>query len=214
MSLLDSGAARAAAEATLATINGSRPKATSRHAHNIRAAFAAGYRATADGQIVSPRGRVRLPYASPNKPYARLSVNVDGRSTHIYAHKLAAYQKFGEAALLPGVHVRHLDGNSLNNAPDNLALGSARDNAMDRDAGERRAHALKAATSRRRLTPEQAREVVRLSRGGMTGKAIAERFGLYKSTVSEILSGKLYSEVTGLVFKRRDRKAAGEGAAS
>lgn len=175
----------------------------SQHAEAIRTAHARGYRVTPAGEFISITGRTRKPYINPCKKYALHSIRIDGRATHIYAHKLAAYQWFGEAALAAGVHVRHLDGNPLNNSRANLALGSAKQNSLDRDQTARKAQSLKAAKARRALTDEQALELVSLSRQGWRGSALAARFGIRKSTVSEILSGKLYSETTGIEQQAR-----------
>lgn len=50
---------------------------------------------------------------------------------YVYEHRFVAFKKFGPSALLPGVVVRHIDGNKLNNSPDNLILGTQSDNARD-----------------------------------------------------------------------------------
>jgi len=67
-------------------------------------------------------------------------------------HRLGAVQKYnaGDEMFVPGIMVRHLDNNKLNNRLDNLALGTALDNARDipyEDASER---GIKAAATRKR----------------------------------------------------------------
>jgi len=177
----------------------------SRHAETVRWAFANGYRVLPDGACVGPSGKARRPYFAPAKPYGLVTVRCDGRWAKFFVHKLAGYQLFGEAALASGTDVRHLDGNSRNNAHSNLAIGSKSDNAFDKPPELRRRVALQAAKTRRKITGAQARELVLLSAQGLTGKQLAERFGLRKGTVSEILSGKIYSEATGL--QRVERKS-------
>lgn len=176
------------------------------HADIIRRAYALGWRVHEDGSVISSTGRKRKPYYPKNKPYGMVTIRIDAKSTHFFVHKLAGYCWFGEPALAQGTEVRHLDNDSRNNAKSNLALGDHTSNMMDKDPAERRRIALIAAKARRSLADEQAIELVRLSRAGWTGKRLAAHFGLSKGQVSEILSGKLYSDVTGI--PRRERRAA------
>jgi hypothetical protein len=171
----------------------------SKHARTIRAAHAAGYRVDEVGQVTSPRGLVRV-CSAESKPYPMISL---GQRKHFYVHKFAAYQWFGDAALTPDIHVRHLDGNPSNNERSNLALGTPSQNAFDIPPAKRRARSMPAASARRVLTPDEAREIVTLSANGWLGKDLAVRFGVSKSTISEILSGKLYSDLTGVAYRAR-----------
>lgn len=50
---------------------------------------------------------------------------------YVYEHRLVALKTFGPSALAPGTVVRHIDGNKLNNDPDNLRLGTQSENRMD-----------------------------------------------------------------------------------
>ncbi len=54
-----------------------------------------------------------------------------GRRRYIYEHRFVALKAYGPRALLPGIVVRHIDGNKLNNDPSNLILGTQSDNARD-----------------------------------------------------------------------------------
>ena len=42
----------------------------------------------------------------------------------VSAHRLAAYQKFGDLIYKDGIECRHVDGNKANFKPDNIILGS------------------------------------------------------------------------------------------
>lgn len=53
------------------------------------------------------------------------------RGKYIQEHRVVAFNKFGLVALSGGVIIRHLDGNKLNNSPENLALGTHQDNKDD-----------------------------------------------------------------------------------
>lgn len=169
----------------------------SRHAELVRLADARGYRVNDSGDVIGPGGVTRKPYVNPKKPYQLFSLKDErGRHGHFFGHKLAAFQKFGEAALKPGVHVRHIDGNSLNNSPENLELGSASENMMDRSAVARRRSGTHAASFRRKLTPEQVDEFRRRRRSGEYLDALCAEFGIAKSTGSYIANGRTYPETT------------------
>lgn len=123
-----------------------------RSADMVRLAFRKGYRVTDDGHVISAHGKTRkltLKKRQPKDPgYLAFNMKIPGsRNAHpIKVHQLAAFQKFGEK-LFEVACVRHLDGNSLNNSPDNLALGSHGDNAMDRSPEARKTHAALAAAA-------------------------------------------------------------------
>ena len=50
----------------------------------------------------------------------------------VYVHKLQAYQKFGNKIFENGVHIRHLNNNSFDNSWDNIEIGTASDNNLDK----------------------------------------------------------------------------------
>lgn len=101
----------------------------------IAEAHRRGYRVQPDGSVLSPHGRVRSLNPSgltKGSRYLAFSMRWAGSVFTIWVHRLAAYQVYGDAALADGVCVRHLDDDRNNNRPDNLALGTASDNAKDR----------------------------------------------------------------------------------
>lgn len=158
----------------------------------LRYAIERGYRVV-DGDVWHPNGerpvRLRLNPAG----YQRFGVHSRTRRLKgpVLVHRLAAWQKFGEA-LFHAKLVRHLDGNRLNNAPENLALGTDRDNFMDQPPPARRARARRAASGRRKLTQEQAEQLRRDREAGATYAVLMERYGITKAAVSYIVNGKTY----------------------
>lgn len=82
----------------------------------VIAAYNAGYRVDSVGNVVR-NGIVKRIYI-PNRKYkyARFTMYFNKERRGVMVHKLCAYQKFGNA-LFENQCVRHLDGNSLNNAP-------------------------------------------------------------------------------------------------
>ena len=140
-----------------------------------------GYCMTSDGRIVAPSGKVirgtidRLGYVSfKSKKYGK----------NIPAHRLQAYQKFGDALFGEGIQVRHLDGNPSNNCADNIEIGTASQNAMDKPSELRRKMAIHA--SRRVIKHDYTTIKRRLSEGA-SYNAIMREFGIRsKGVVSYI----------------------------
>lgn len=168
---------------------------------STRAAYAKGYRVSDVGDVVSPTGR-RVRSARSSRPHSRsyFCIRLSGVERNksrvsVFVHKLAAYQQFGDAAFGVGIHVRHLDGDSSNNRPDNLALGSPSDNFMDQPREIRVARARHAASARRLLSQDQA-DSLRSDRAlGAKYADLMTKYGVGKSTVAQIISGEIYSPI-------------------
>jgi hypothetical protein len=162
----------------------------------LKAAHSVGYRITADGKIVNPRGnflnggyheRKGLAYnyfslSTTNVPH------VDKRTFRVYTHRLQAYQRFGDDIFQEGIVVRHLDGDSRNNAITNIAIGTPSDNMMDRPRHERLAHAIHASRFNRRFTDEQVQQIREDHASGMSYNRLREKWGCSKSQLSFMLS--------------------------
>lgn len=58
-------------------------------------------------------------------------VNLKRRVRYFQEHRVVAFRKYGEIVFEKGIMVRHLDGNKLNNTPNNLAIGYNQDNVND-----------------------------------------------------------------------------------
>jgi len=104
-----------------------------------------GYRVTPEGDVMTPTGNTRKFCLTPDgRKSFTMHVPGQGRAYPVLVHQLAAVQKFGMEAVKAAYCIRHLDGDPGNNHPDNLALGTASQNAMDRTPADRSAHAKKA----------------------------------------------------------------------
>lgn len=149
-----------------------------------------GYRVDDLGAVMGLRGARRC--RVDRDGYYTFNVRIAGECRPVRAHMLAAFQVHGEAALAPGIQIRHLDGNRLNNAATNLAIGSPTDNYLDRTPAARQAHAMVAARARRRLSFEQVEQVrARVAAGEKQG-LLADELGLSPSTVCDIVAGRTY----------------------
>lgn len=151
------------------------------HEEMIVKAYGMGYRVDKYGQVISPfsgKPRKLRKHLCAGVPYYDFTIKHNRQANVIKVHKLVAYQKFGKDAFKDGIVTRHLDGNSENNCPSNIDLGTQSQNQMDRDPEDRLSHSIKAATSKRVLTDHEVMQV-RLRRSqGLTYQQLADEFGL------------------------------------
>jgi len=110
----------------------------------------------------------------------------------VYVHRYVAYLKFGEKLFDSEIVVRHLDGDKLNNSVDNIAIGTQRQNALDRPEIERLEHAKVAGKARRRLSKSQAEQLRIDQRNGASYSELQERYGVSRGTVSHTVNKKFY----------------------
>jgi HNH endonuclease len=154
----------------------------------IRVAFRKGYRVTDEGSVVNAVGGNRK--AQTRKTLRQVfNVGVGGGKRHpVYVHKLQAYQKFGEAIFEPGIVVRHLDGNPLNNRPENIAIGTISDNVMDRDPLERQLHAQKGNRGTGIADEETWLQIKKDHDEGLGYKKLRKKYGVSLASLSYRLS--------------------------
>jgi hypothetical protein len=107
-------------------------------------------------------------------------------------HRLVFAAFHGE--IPPGVVIRHVDGDPLNNGLANLTSGTPADNIADSirhgtfPRGERHGQA--------KLTDYQVREMrSRYEAGGVSYRSLAEEYGVTKSNVSLIIRGESRKDV-------------------
>jgi hypothetical protein len=145
------------------------------------------YRITAGGRVFGPRCELRVKLA---RGYRWVTIHDRGRSWTVKIGRLILEAFVGPAS---GRLVRHLDDEKLNDQLDNLAYGTARDNAED---ARRNGKLLKGEMHGRAIITE---EVVRLIRSmkasGATYAQITERTGIKKSHASHIVTRRLWRHV-------------------
>lgn len=115
-----------------------------------------GYRVNDEGIVTGLKGSaVGFTHSGG---YRKFKIRDDkGNNLDVSIHRLQAYQKFGDSIYEEGMVVRHLDGDPKNNTKDNIAIGTMRDNIMDRPARERLEHALHATSFVRKYDKEEVR---------------------------------------------------------
>lgn len=118
-----------------------------------------GYEVTRDGRVFSGEtnwrgyGRREMQQTPNTDGYPSVRIIVDGIRKRIAVHVLVAHHYLPPRPS-PQHEVRHLDGNKDNSNADNLAWGTRKDNADDREAhgrtsrGVRHSLAIKAGLAR------------------------------------------------------------------
>lgn len=66
-----------------------------------------------------------------------MTIQVEKKNISFAIHKFVAYLLYGEIALRKGVNVRHLNANKLDLSKNNIAIGSSRDNNLDKPSSDR-----------------------------------------------------------------------------
>jgi|DEB0MinimDraft_3_1074331.scaffolds.fasta_scaffold39300_2 hypothetical protein len=116
--------------------------------------------------------------------YMYLSIHYNGKKNKIPVHRLIAYLKYGDRAFGVGMVTRHLDGDSLNNKEWNIAIGTQRDNIMDRPMSDRVSHSMRANSFKKvRMTMDQKKDILSRYSSGESQASIAKELGLKRSTI-------------------------------
>lgn len=132
----------------------------------------------------SGKPRILKPQLSgPKRNYQSVALWKDATYKRVRIHQLVAQHFIGPQE--PGMDVRHLDGNTLNNHVSNLAYGSRSENMRDAVShgtatlGEKAHHA--------KLTERKVRIIRGLHKCDFAIKRLAEMFTVSPSTISAVL---------------------------
>ncbi len=112
--------------------------------------------------------------------YRRVTVNHAGRRCHFPLHRLLL-TVFVSPPPTPQHEARHLNGDKADNRIENLAWGTKKDNAADRDRHGRTARGTRIPHAR--LTDS---EVLSIRAAGGSQREIGRRFGVSKTQVARI----------------------------
>jgi hypothetical protein len=150
-------------------------------------AFEKGYRIDEHG-CLSYKGRPLSGHISKGYFMAGFRKK-DGGAYNFSAHRLQAFQKYGDDLYKPGIQVRHLNSNPLDNSYKNIAIGNASENAMDKSPEKRMAAALIASSFIRKYDRDIVTKFHKES-GGSYKKTMLN-FGISsKGTLHFILNGR------------------------
>jgi len=95
------------------------------------------YKITGDGKVLSVTsnwrgyGEREMTQTLNSDGYLSVRLIIAGKRRRMSVHKLVALEFIGHRPV--NTQIRHLDGNKLNNHKDNIAYGTALENAMDRE---------------------------------------------------------------------------------
>ncbi len=140
-------------------------------------AYEIGYRCDRQGNMTSKKGNIN-PYLD-SRGYYCFSVkvpNLKKNSMSVSVHRLQAYQKYGDEIFGENIHVRHLNGNPLDNSYDNILIGSSSENSLDRPKHSRIKNAINASNKIRRFTDSEILEIKKFHK---------ENKSTYKETMSK-----------------------------
>lgn len=158
------------------------------------------YAVSSMGRIKGPRGLMKT-RANPTG-YQTISLpRGNGKQIAKTVHSLVMAAHVGPRP--EGMHVCHLDHNRSNNRLENLRYGSKAENT----SGSIQSGRYKDGPNNHysKLSLEQVLEIVRLNAAGTPRKAIADQFGIERTTVNNIVLGKTWSRYTGIKGKKRPR---------
>lgn len=155
-------------------------------------AYNRGYRINDNGVLINKTGMPLKGFVTNTKrtPYRMSTMRMNGKNVNFYHHKLCAYQKFG-AKTFKADCVRHLNNDSLDNSPSNIALGSIKDNYYDIPLESRANTAKKIAAMSRWAS--KAKEIIEFHKQVRSYKETMKKFGISSGgTLYYILKKKKY----------------------
>ena len=136
-------------------------------------------------------GQIVKPWMGKTATYYTVSLSGNGKCIKRMVHRIVAEH------FLPdwdaSKEVNHIDGNKHNNRADNLEMCTRQENIrhsidarLRNDSGENSSNA--------KLTNEQARQIRELHRSGIMQVELAQRFGVCKQTICDIVRNKKYKD--------------------
>jgi len=139
----------------------------------------AGGKGSVFGKVLSPGQQVN--------GYLIVILSVCGKTRTERVHRLVAESFHGVAK---GMEVRHLDGNMHNNAPENLAWGTRKENMADA-----RRHGTLSCGAKHPAAKLTDESVVVILNDHRKHKEIAAEFGVSRQLIDEIKSGKRWKHI-------------------
>lgn len=116
----------------------------------------------------------------------------DLKPKYIPVHRLVAYQKYGNEMFEKGIEVRHLDNNSLNNIEENIAIGTAVENAADKTSETRMRVALTATKAIRKFSDDEMVEIKDFYKKVKSYKKVMEKYNISSKGTLHYMLNKEY----------------------
>lgn len=155
------------------------------------------YRVTSGGEVLSSqpwRGTDSRTLAPrPNSHgYLRVRLYHEGRSASPFVHKLVA-KAFMPARPTPSHCIRHLNGNQNDNRVENLAWGTSKENAADRERHGRTARGEAIQTAK--LSAEDVLSIRSRLTTRETQQGLATEFGVSRTTIQAVAYRKSWKHL-------------------
>ena len=145
-----------------------------------------GYYITTDGRVWSEKSKKFLSVFPDKDGYLLCSLSHEGKSKPHKVHRLVALSFLPNPENKP--QVNHIDGNKANNHIDNLEWASAKENIK---------HALNSGLINSKLSEEDVlyiRTNYIPKSPDFGGRALAKKFNVVPSVISNVVKGKTYKE--------------------
>jgi len=154
----------------------------------IVSAFKRGYRVV-NNNVIGLVSNKPLRLERMSSGHLRFGVRFNGAMVKVYVHRLLAYEKYKDDLFSPGMQVRHLDGNPINNTSGNIALGTQSQNMMDIPKAARIKKARTAASKLRKYSDETVAKVRKFHKEDRSYKKTMRMFNIpSKATLTYILN--------------------------
>jgi hypothetical protein len=124
--------------------------------------------------------------------YVRFAFNLNGTTKHVSVHR-AVCEAFHGPAPTDKSCACHIDGDRLNNRPENLRWGSYKDNSDDKRRHGRLCRGETTGTSK--LTEDNVRAIRTLGASGHTNVDLGRKFGVNHCTISMIKRRRSWAHV-------------------
>lgn len=147
-------------------------------------AYEKGYRVI-DNLVYSSNNKLVKLRTKKQGNYKVFSVSFEGKSKPVLVHKLVAYQKYGTAVFEKGIHVHHLNNNPEDNSFNNIAIGTAQDNNLDKPVLDRIYYARQA---HRKFTDEFLNQLKNDYQNGLTYRDLRNKYNISSGSLSYHLS--------------------------
>lgn len=123
-------------------------------------------------------------------PYMYIGIRINKKKViKVYIHRLQAYQKYGEKIYQENLEVRHLNGKSLDNSYENISIGTALENCLDKPKHVRLSTSLNAAQYAKVYSDQDVLKMIEMHNNGSSYKEIMNTFGINsKGTMSYLIN--------------------------
>jgi hypothetical protein len=167
------------------------------------------YKVSNKGRVMSfktnPEGRL-MKFKPDKDGYHRIRLYGEagsGVNGYYYVHRLVAEAFIPNPNNLPQVNHKHpVEIGDCDNSVKNLEWSSVSDNLKHKfKLGRHKVSGEDATTNK--LTKKDVLRIVQLAERGMSHGEIAKKFPVQRPTISKILRGERWSEVTGIVAKNQ-----------